>query len=428
MVLANRRAISRVGRVQVSRGVSLPVKITIPDFCLVAIVAPNASDGEALARRHFRPSEIVSLTSQMWPKLAADRLVRRELVAIEASEASIQKQIDLVRLAKTFHAQPVAIVLCDPASRSDLRRWRCLESTGFRPAHAVAPWQVSELEIERERLPSDLRHEHGPFDIIGDVHGCIDELTELLHRLGYRVHLEGSGDDRRAHVDTPPGRRVIFVGDFVDRGPNSPDVLRIVMAMVEHGQAFAVPGNHDVKFLRWLRGANVRLTHGLDLTAEQFAREGAEFRNAVRHFLLSLPSHLWLEGGQLAVAHAGILEEMIGREAEGVREFCIYGDTDGETDETGLVVRYNWAVNYSGDTVVVYGHTPVPDAAWVNNTVCIDTGCVFGGKLTALRWPEREVVSVPAARMYAKPGRPFGLPPVRPAERQHPRQRRRPRF
>ena len=403
------------------------MKIAIPDFCLVVIVGPSPEDGLALARRHFQPDEIVSHTSELWPKVAADRLARRELVAIKASGTTAKEQIDLVRLAKRFHAQPIAIVLCNPASRPDLRTAHALESTGFKPTHSVASWAADGLVVERERLPVDLRDEHGPFDIIGDVHGCIDELTELLHRLGYRVRLEGRGDHRRAHVDAPAGRRAIFVGDFVDRGPGSPDVLRIVMAMAEQGSAFAVPGNHDVKFLRWLRGASVRLTHGLELTSAQFGNEGAPFRDTVRHFLLSLPSHLWLEGGRLAVAHAGILEDMIGRASEGVREFCLYGDTDGETDETGLVVRYNWAAGYRGETAVVYGHTPVPDAEWLNNTLCIDTGCVFGGKLTALRWPEREVVSVPAARMYAKPGRPFGHPGVRPSERRHPLQRRRPR-
>ncbi|MCL4766067.1 MAG: metallophosphoesterase [Hyphomicrobiaceae bacterium] len=282
--------------------------------------------------------------------------------------------------------------------------------------------------MERVRLPPDLRHEHGPFDIIGDVHGCADELEALLGRLGYRVRLEGSGDDRRAEVEPPPGRRAIFVGDFADRGPRSPDVLRIAMAMAAQGCALAVPGNHDVKLVKWLRGANVRLTHGLDLTVAQLAHEGTAFREAVRDFLLALPGHLWLEGGRLAVAHAGILEGMLGRASEVVREFCLYGDTEGETDETGLVVRYHWAAAYRGETAIVYGHTPVPTAEWVNGTLCIDTGCCFGGKLTALRWPEREVVSVAAARMYAQPGRPFGHPLARPAGHRPARQRRRPRY
>jgi len=404
------------------------VKITIPDFCLVAVVGASTESTTAFMRRHFAAEEILDRSSETWPLIAADRLARRELVAINASETVTQQQIDLLRLAKKFYAQPVAIVLCTPGDRADLRLVRSLEATGFKPTHPIAPQDAEAVSITRERLPPDLRHEHGPFDIIGDVHGCADELTELMQRLGYnKLRITGVGPDRRAEVETPPGRRLIFVGDFVDRGPRSPDVLRIAMSMVEKGQAFAVPGNHDVKFLRWLRGANVRLTHGLDKTVAQFSEESGRFRAQVREFLLSLPSHLWLEDGRLVVAHGGILEEMIGRESEAVREFCLYGDTDGETDETGLVVRYHWAANYRGETTIVYGHTPVPQADWVNNTLCIDTGCVFGGKLTALRWPEREVVSVPSAQMYAKPGRPFGHPPVRPVHRERPPQRRRPR-
>lgn len=260
----------------------------------------------------------------------------------------------------------------------------------------------------------DRRAEHGPFDIFGDVHGCADELIHLLEALGYKARIKGSGEARRAIVEVPPGRRAIFVGDLVDRGPRSPDVLRIVMAMVAAGQALAVPGNHDVKFSRWLGGRNVALTHGLDRTVAQFMPEPMAFRDGVKAFLDGLPSHLWLAGGTLAVAHAGIKEEMLGRTSGGARRFCLYGDTAGKPDEYGLAVRYNWAADYRGATRVVYGHTPVPEAHWFNNTLCIDTGCCFGGKLTALRWPSLEIVSLPAKAAYAKSARPFGHPPARP--------------
>lgn len=397
----------------------LPVKVQIPEFCLVVVCADDPSDSSAFVRRQFGAEELVDVGSEMWPRSAADRLARRELVAIDASGTTTQRQIELLRLAKTFYAHPLAFVVCTPGSRLALRTARNLESVGFKPTQLVHAGEQEQVIIERVPLQIDHRHEHGPFDIIGDAHGCADELIELMGRLGYSVRFEGSGEERRAEVTAPPGRRMIFLGDFVDRGPRSPDVLRIAMAMVSRGQAFAVPGNHDVKFLKWLRGANVRLTHGLDLTVAQFERERAGFRDSVRRFLLELPSYLWLEGGRLVAAHAGILEEMIGRDTPSVSDFCIYGDTDGETDETGLIVRYHWAATYAGKTTIIYGHTPVPAADWVNNTLCIDTGCVFGGSLTALRWPEREIVSVPARQMYAKPGRPFGHPPVRPARRRH---------
>lgn len=263
------------------------------------------------------------------------------------------------------------------------------------------------------RLSPDQRHQTGPFDIIGDVHGCADELDGLLTRLGYTVSWTGKGDDRRVRVTAPAGRRVVFVGDLVDRGPRSPDVLRIVMALVESGQGLCVPGNHDAKFARWLDGRKVQLTHGLDRTAAQFEAESAAFKATVKAFLERLPFHVWLDGGRLAVAHAGIKDEMLGRASGAVREFCLYGETSGEHDEFGLPIRYHWAAEYHGATAIVYGHTPVPEAEWVNNTLCVDTGCVFGGKLTALRWPERELVSVPAAQVYSTPMRPMGHPPVR---------------
>lgn len=259
----------------------------------------------------------------------------------------------------------------------------------------------------------DHRDASGPFDIIGDVHGCTDELIELMQRLGYVVHFHDLGLGRRARVHNSEGRRIIFVGDLVDRGPRSPDALRIVMAMVEDEQALCVPGNHDAKFMRWLQGRNVKPTHGLDLTMAQMDVEPQTFFDEVRLFLERLPLHLWLDEGRLVVAHAGIRERMIGSTTLHTRNFCLYGDTDG-TDADGLPIRYHWAAAYAGQTTVVYGHTPVPEAAWVNNTLCIDTGCCFGGAITALRWPEREIVSVPARQAYAERRRPFGHPPLRP--------------
>jgi len=264
-----------------------------------------------------------------------------------------------------------------------------------------------------EQLVTDLRSERGPFDIIGDVHGCADELVALLELLGYGVVFRGRKSARVAVTTAPMGRRVFFVGDLVDRGPCSPDVLRIVMAMVEAGQALCVPGNHDVKFLKWLNGRNVRLTYGLAETVSQFKAEPQSLRTSVKEFLEGLASHAWLSDGELAVAHAGIKEEMLGQTSSSVRHFCLYGETSGERDELGLPVRYHWAVEYQGAAAIVYGHTPVPEAEWFNNTLCVDTGCCFGGKLSAVRWPENEIVSVPALKAYAKKVRPFGHPPAR---------------
>lgn len=274
---------------------------------------------------------------------------------------------------------------------------------------------MTKTESDNEELARcDQREDSGPFDIIGDVHGCAGELEMLLVKLGYAVSWRGEPSRPSVLVSAPHGRRVVFVGDLVDRGPRAPDALRIVMSMVEAGIAFVVPGNHDVKFQRWLDGKDVKPSHGLDRTIVQMETQPKTFKVEVREFLKRLPIYLWLDGGKLAVAHAGIKEHMLGRVSGEIRRFCLYGETSGETDKFGLPIRYHWAAHYRGNTVIVYGHTPVPDADWVNNTICIDTGCCFGGKLTALRWPEREIVTVPAADVYTMPVRPFGHPPLPP--------------
>jgi protein phosphatase len=242
----------------------------------------------------------------------------------------------------------------------------------------------------------DRRDLAGPFDIVGDVHGCADELQSLLDALGYRVEWSG----RDVTVTPPPGRTLVFVGDLVDRGPRTPDVLRIAMAMTEQGHALCVEGNHDNKFLRMLNGANVTMGHGLQASADQMAVEDPAFHARVRNYLGGLPYWLWLDGGRLLIAHAGMREDMIGQTDGKARSFALYGEKTGETDGYGIPERRNWAMEYRGETAVVYGHVAAPDVQAVNNTWCLDTGCCFGGSLTALRWPERELVSVPATRVW----------------------------
>ncbi len=259
----------------------------------------------------------------------------------------------------------------------------------------------------------DQRALRGPFDIVGDVHGCFEELHELLAKLGY--HVPQQVDQLSAQqIAAPEGRRVVFVGDFVDRGPRSMMVLKLVMTMVESGHALAVLGNHDDKFWRWLQGRKVSVAHGLAGTIAEFEQEPSSMRAKLLTFFATLPAHLWLDSGRLVVAHAGIQEAMLGKTSKQVRQFCLYGDTGGERDSAGLPIRYHWAAGYRGKTAIIYGHTAVPKADWVNQTLCIDTGCCFGGQLTALRWPERDIVSVAARKEYTPRLRPLGHPPVRP--------------
>jgi protein phosphatase len=331
----------------------------------------------------------------------------------------------LIALAREFHVLPVAIVfdlperVCQERNKvrpdrdfgphvirrqlGDMRRsLRGLGREGFRHVFTLhSPEQVSAVTLNREPLWNNRKHDHGPFDIIGDVHGCYDELATLLAQLGYTPRVE----DGVLHH--PKGRKAVFLGDLVDRGPNVPDVLRLVMRMVAAGTALCVPGNHDVKLLKKLRGRDVQITHGLAETLAQLEHEPPAFHFDAAAFIDSLVSHYVLDDGKLVVAHAGLKQEMQGRGSGRVRDFALYGETTGETDEFGLPVRYNWAAEYRGQAMVVYGHTPVPEPEWLNRTMNIDTGCVFGGALTALRYPERELVSVKALRAYAEPMRPL---------------------
>jgi protein phosphatase len=188
------------------------------------------------------------------------------------------------------------------------------------------------------------------------------------------------------------------------------------MAGVAAGAMFAVPGNHDDKLLRALRGHTVQRSHGLAETMAAVEAEGPEFAARVRDFFGALPSHLVLDDGALVVTHGGLPEHLHGRDDRHVRDRCLFGETTGARDQFDLPVRVDWAARYEGRALVAYGHTPVLVPRWKHDTVDLDTGCVFGGSLTALRWPERETVSVPAMRRYAVPGRPITADPFVPPE------------
>ena len=422
--------------------------MNIPELSLVVLVGVTGSGKSTFARAHFKPTEVISsdfcrgmvaddendqsatpAAFELLHYVAGKRLAGGRLTVIDATNVQPEARRELVVLAREHDVLPVAIVLDLPeklcaernASRPDrdfgahvLRRQRgqlrrsmhALKREGFRAVHVLrTPEEVAAATITRTPLFSDLKHEAGPFDVIGDVHGCRAELEQLLTELGYTLEHDAAG--RPVGARHPDGRRAIFVGNLVDRGPDTPGVLRLVMGMVAAGTAFCVAGNHEVKLLKALRGKNVKRSHGLDASMEQLEGESEEFRAEADRFIDGLIGHYVLDGGRLVVAHAGLIERYHGRASGRVREFCLYGQTTGETDEYGLPVRYPWAQEYRGRAVVLYGHTPVPAAEWLNNTMCLDTGCVFGGRLTALNYPERTTVSVPAARVYHPPAKPF---------------------
>jgi protein phosphatase len=249
----------------------------------------------------------------------------------------------------------------------------------------------------------DKRNEHECIDIVGDVHGCLVELLALLAALGYRVKRR-----REEFEVTPPrGRTLAFSGDLVDRGPEAPGVLRLAMDMARAGSALCVAGNRDVELVRAMKGQVTQFSRGMARTLDQLAPQPWEFRAEVIGFLGALPSHLLLDAGRLVIAHAGLKEALQGRVSDEAQTFALHGELTGERDASGFPVRRNWAREYRGRALVVHGHTPVAEPIWLNNTVNIDTGCVYGGHLTALRYPERETVSIAAKAIYYTPRRTF---------------------
>jgi protein phosphatase len=425
------------------------MKITIPELSLVILVGASGSGKSTFARTHFKATEVISsdfcrglvaddendqsATSDAFEVLqfvASKRLAAGRLTVIDATNVQPEDRKKLLTLAKQYHCLATAIVfnlpekICIERNRERpdrqfgahvVRRQsmhlhkslRTLKTEGFHHIYSLtSPEQVAEVSIERTRLWSNLKHEHGPFDIIGDVHGCFDELLTLLQKLDYSVVPPATPKDQ-FQVSHPEGRRIIFLGDLVDRGPATPAVLRLAMDTVATGIAFCVPGNHDTRLLRKLSGKNVSLTYGIAESLAQLESEPADLKERITTFINAMISHYVLDDGKLVVAHAGLPATMHGRGSRAVREFALYGETTGETDEFGFPIRYNWAADYRGPAMVVYGHTPTPEPTWLNHTINIDTGCVFGGNLTALRYPENQIVSVPAQRIYAEPVRPL---------------------
>ena len=428
--------------------------VRIPALSLVVLIGVSGSGKTTFAREKFAPFEAISSDAcralvsgdensqeasgdafDVLHYVAGKRLDRGLLTVVDATNVGRDSRAALIKLARDHDVLPVAIVLDTgldvaidrnrnrlerPFGDGPIRRQQTLLAKsikhlgkeGFRQVHVLrGAGEIAAASIVREPLLTDRRDLTGPFDIVGDVHGCLAELLDLLARLGYAVQRDDEG--RPIDVSHPDGRTLVFVGDLVDRGPDIAGVLRLAMGATASGHALAVPGNHEAKLIRALDGHDVKRTHGMAETLDQLAVETPEFRAAVRAWCYGLVSHLVLDDGRLVVAHAGLKEAYHGRASGRVRAFALYGDTTGETDDYGLPVRYPWAEDYRGRALVAYGHTPTPTLEWVNNTICLDTGCVFGGRLSALRYPERETVSVDAARVYFAPAKPLVAPATR---------------
>jgi len=430
------------------------MELEIPSMALVMMVGASGSGKSTFVAKHFSPWEVLSsdhlrgVVSNDPNSLAASedafaaleylagvRLRRGLLTVIDATNVTKPARSRWVQLAKKHDMLPVAIVLdVDPKTAAERNQTRDDRAFGdavvFKHARALRRdlrgikregiRYIKRLDgveavdavtrVVRAKAWTDRREETGPFDLIGDIHGCHDELLGLLDQLGWTLQSTGQGEELRHTASHAEGRQLLFLGDLCDRGPASDKVFHLVMDLVEQGTAICVPGNHENKLGRWLDGKKVKLTHGLDKTVEQLSARSEAFRERVKQFIGSLVSHYVLDEGKLVVAHAGMTEAYAGRASGRVRSFALYGQTTGEIDSFGLPIRQDWARDYRGSAAVIYGHTPVPYTEWVHNTLCIDTGCVFGGELTALRWPEREQVSVGAKEVYCEPVKPLAQP------------------
>ncbi len=428
-----------------------PLVIEYPATALVVLVGPSGAGKSTFSARRFKASQIIA-SDQCRVMIADDaatqainddtfallshwlelRLRHRRFTVVDSTALKPHARESLQELAQAHQVPCYALALdvsLDECIRRDARRRnRTVGERVIRRHHAQ--FEQAKREIARDKslagynILSQSQMETveirqgvsatnaGKFDVIGDVHGCAAELADLFESLGYRF-------DARGLPVHDEGRIPVFVGDLADRGPDSAQTLRLAASLVAGGRALFAPGNHDDKLFRMLKGNNVTRTHGLDLTEAQLGALAPEARSGlegdVLTYLASAPPYLVLDGGRLVVAHAGLREDLVGRTDGQARQFALYGDVRGFEPGTNKPIRYDWAQEYSGAALVVYGHTPTPRLEWetgpkgnryialpfVNNTINLDTGCVFGGALTALRYPERDLYSVPARAAYA---------------------------
>ncbi|HEV8122464.1 MAG TPA: AAA family ATPase [Candidatus Polarisedimenticolia bacterium] len=414
--------------------------LAIPSPSLVLMIGPAASGKSTFCRRHF-PSQAVISSDDCRAAVCGDpadqhatpaafrlaherleaRLQRRRLAVLDATSLEPQARAQALAIAARQHLPAIAVVLDAPAALcrkraatratvplgpevigrhvAGLRRaLPALPREGFAAVHHLkGEAAIAAARVRLSPLACDRREERGPFDVIGDVHGCARELAALLLRLGYRRR--GSGP-----FVHPLGRRAVFIGDLVDRGPRCLDAASIAMGMVEAGTGLAVLGNHDLDLAERFAGQGGLPGPGTEVTLGQLAaappEERRRFRRRFAAYVASRPSHLLLDAGRLAVAHAGLREEHVGRDSDAVRRFAVRGETMADLDGYGLPRRVNWALAYRGRAFVVYGHTPVREPETIGSTLNIDTGCCYGGALTAYTWPERHLVQVEASRVH----------------------------
>jgi polynucleotide kinase-phosphatase len=355
----------------------------------------------------------------------AKRCLLNKLTFVDATHLRDYEREKYLQMAKKYHVPAIAIVLNIsetelirrdgqrdfPRGRNRIKQQyqhfkktlRFIKKEGFRRVYIFGEEELQVLNVNRLGNPLLIDVGSG-IDFIGDIHGCFDEFIEILTKLGYEANEEG-------YFIHPEGRRILSLGDVLSRGPRSIETLQFFQKHVAAGHAYMIDSNHGWKIARWLDGKNVKLAHGDENVAAEFEvyetkfgkDESERLKQQIKDLLLEAKSHYIIQknGVNTVVAvHAGIKDHYIGKESPRISDFCRYGDTDG-LDENGKPIRKDWSASHKSNELILWGHDPKPQPLMVNNSLNIDQGVVFGGSLTAYRYPERQLVSVKAKQDYA---------------------------
>lgn len=348
-----------------------------------------------------------------------------KLTFIDATHLREDEHDKYLQMGKKYHVPVIAIVLnisetellrrdMDrdfPRGRNRIKQQyqhfknslRFIKKKPYRRVYLLGEDELQVLNTSRLENPLFIDVGTG-IDFIGDIHGCFDEFIEILSKLGYQENDEG-------YYIHPEGRKILSLGDVVSRGPKSIETLQFFQKLVAAGHAYMIDSNHGWKIARWLDGKNVKMAHGDENVAAEFEEyerkygsEAAEkLKGQIKELLLEAKSHYIIRknGVNAVVAvHAGIKDHYNGKQSPRISDFCRYGDSEG-LDENGKPIRKDWSISHKSSELILWGHDPKPQPLLVNNTLNIDQGLVFGGSLTAYRYPERQIVSVKAKQDYA---------------------------
>jgi protein phosphatase len=428
--------------------------VGIPEIALVLLIGPRGVGKSRFAARHFEPGQILSLpqmrklvcdqpdlleatndAAELQSLLVEMRLAWGRLTVVDSTNLRLRNRQNLLTLARKFHIPVVAIVFDLPGEARahgerqapkasylpgipDVLTMEPLEDQlsalrdamprlgqeGFYRVYFLStPEERDSAQVQVQKLPCNRKDHGGPFDLIGDVHGCCDELESLLRVLGYQQQMNDSSPGGTWRH--PEGRTAVFVGDILDRGPRILDTFRLVRSMVAAGSGLAVQGNHELKVYRHFKAPKPEPRPSIMQTLREIEDQAPDSqRETIRdlvEFIENLPHHLVLDEGRLVAAHAGLREDLHGRDSFLVRNQALFGDANARFDDEPDAARLEWVQHYRGRALVVYGHTPVLESTIINRTINIDTGCVFGGRLTALRYPEMDTRWVVSQKAYA---------------------------